>query len=50
MLLEDFTFQFSDGWWKYDFDKLGRIWMCKHDSGASWSNGGYYSRYRLMGE
>ncbi|MFZ4059289.1 MAG: glycoside hydrolase family 2 TIM barrel-domain containing protein [Ferruginibacter sp.] len=32
-----FTFQFSDGWWKsgqtYNLDK--------HDSTASWSNGGY---------
>ena len=33
-----FTFQFSDGWWK-----LGQTEnLDVHDSGASWSNGGYY--------
>ncbi len=37
-----FTFQFSDGWWKngqtYNLDK--------HDSTASWSNGGYQNDYK----
>ncbi len=32
-----FTFQFSDGWWKSGQD----INLEKHDSTASWSNGGY---------
>ena len=32
-----FTFQFSDGWWKSGQD----INLYKHDSTASWSNGGY---------
>ena len=32
-----FTFQFSDGWWKSGLD----INLEKHDSTASWSNGGY---------
>jgi exo-beta-1,3-glucanase (GH17 family) len=36
-----FTFQFSDGWWKvgqtYDLDV--------HNTGASWSNGGYRCDY-----
>lgn len=32
-----FTFQFSDGWWKSGQD----INLDKHDSTASWSNGGY---------
>lgn len=32
-----FTFQFSDGWWKSGLD----INLDKHDSTASWSNGGY---------
>lgn len=32
-----FTFQFSDGWWKYGQTKNLEI----HDSNASWSNGGY---------
>jgi hypothetical protein len=33
-----FTFQFSDGWWKFGQTKdLG-----VHDNNASWSNGGYY--------
>ena len=32
-----FTFQFSDGWWKYgQTDNLS-----VHDNNASWSNGGY---------
>jgi len=34
-----FTFQFSDGWWKYGFDD--RKNADKHDNNASWSNGGY---------
>ncbi|APD05960.1 beta-glucuronidase [Flavobacteriaceae bacterium UJ101] len=32
-----FTFQFSDGWWKYGQTKN----LDKHDNNASWSNGGY---------
>lgn len=32
-----FTFQFSDGWWKYDQTKNFEV----HDNNASWSNGGY---------
>lgn len=32
-----FTFQFSDGWWKYGQTKNLEI----HDKNASWSNGGY---------
>ena len=35
--LGGFTFQFSDGWWKYGQTKNLDI----HDSNASWSNGGY---------
>lgn len=36
-----FTFQFSDGWWKYkQTENLG-----VHDSNASWSNGGYQSDF-----
>ena len=35
--LGGFTFQFSDGWWKYGQDKNLDI----HDTHASWSNGGY---------
>jgi len=34
-----FTFQFSDGWWKYGFDDRKNADL--HDSNASWSNGGY---------
>ncbi len=34
-----FTFQFSDGWWKYGFDD--RIKADSHDHNASWENGGY---------
>ncbi|WP_250432521.1 glycoside hydrolase family 2 TIM barrel-domain containing protein [Hanstruepera flava] len=34
-----FTFQFSDGWWKYGFDD--RVNADVHDSNASWANGGY---------
>ena len=36
-----FTFQFSDGWWKYNFDK--RKNASKHDSISTWANGGYTS-------
>jgi hypothetical protein len=32
-----YTFQFSDGWWKYGQTKNLDV----HDSNASWSNGGY---------
>ncbi len=36
-----FTFQFSDGWWKYgQTDNLSI-----HDNNASWSNGGYLFDY-----
>ncbi len=33
-----FTFQFSDGWWKFGQTKN----LSVHDNNASWSNGGYY--------
>ena len=36
-----FTFQFSDGWWKYDQTKNFEI----HDNFAGWSNGGYQYDY-----
>ena len=36
-----FTFQFSDGWWKYG----QTINLDIHDTNASWSNGGYYRDY-----
>jgi len=35
--LGGFTFQFSDGWWKYGQTKN----LDAHDDNASWSNGGY---------
>ena len=35
--LGGFTFQFSDGWWKYGQTKN----LESHDSNASWANGGY---------
>jgi len=35
--LGGFTFQFSDGWWKFTQTKNLDI----HDTNASWSNGGY---------
>ena len=38
-----FTFQFSDGWWKFGQTKNLDI----HDSNASWSNGGYQSDFKL---
>ena len=34
-----FTFQFSDGWWKFGFDD--RENADRHDTNASWANGGY---------
>ncbi len=34
-----FTFQFSDGWWKFGFDKRKNADV--HDNNASWANGGY---------
>lgn len=40
-----FTFQFSDGWWKYGQTKNLDI----HDTNASWSNGGYSFDY-LQGQ
>ena len=40
--LGGFTFQFSDGWWK--FKQTSNLDV--HDSNASWSNGGYYSDYQ----
>ncbi len=36
-----FTFQFSDGWWKFGQTKNLDI----HDNNASWANGGYYIDY-----
>jgi hypothetical protein len=35
--LGGFTFQFSDGWWKFGQTKNLDV----HDNNASWSNGGY---------
>jgi len=40
--LGGFTFQFSDGWWKYGQTKNLDI----HDNNASWSNGGYDRDYK----
>ncbi|MBP6447831.1 MAG: glycosidase [Saprospiraceae bacterium] len=40
-----YTFQFSDGWWKFGQTKFLDI----HDSNASWSNGGYFTDY-VQGE
>lgn len=37
-----YTFQFSDGWWKYGQTKN----LEQHDSNASWSNGGYIFDYK----
>ena len=42
-----FTFQFSDGWWKFGFDD--RKYADVHDNNASWENGGYYFDHE-MGE
>ena len=39
--LGGFTFQFSDGWWKYSQTKNLDV----HDTNASWSNGGYSSDF-----
>lgn len=36
-----YTFQFSDGWWKFGQTKNLDI----HDQNASWSNGGYFFDY-----
>ena len=38
-----FTFQFSDGWWKYGFDDRENADI--HDNNASWANGGYLIDY-----
>jgi hypothetical protein len=40
-----FTFQFSDGWWKFGQTKNLEV----HDQNASWSNGGYLFDY-IAGE
>jgi hypothetical protein len=37
-----FTFQFSDGWWKFGQTKN----LSVHDNNASWSNGGYLRDYK----
>ncbi len=42
-----FTFQFSDGWWKYGFDDRKNADV--HDNNASWANGGY-ARDLIQGE
>ena len=39
--LGGFTFQFSDGWWKYDQKSNLDV----HDTSASWANGGYKFDY-----
>ncbi len=43
-----FTFQFSDGWWKYGFDDRKNADL--HDNNASWSNGGYSKDLEKEGE
>ena len=43
-----FTFQFSDGWWKYGFDDRKNADV--HDDNASWSNGGYARDLEKEGE
>jgi len=40
--LGGFTFQFSDGWWKFGQTKDLDV----HDNNASWSNGGYYIDFK----
>ena len=42
-----FTFQFSDGWWKFGFDDRKNADV--HDNNASWSNGGYFKDF-VQGE
>jgi hypothetical protein len=37
-----FTFQFSDGWWKFEQTKNLEV----HDNNASWANGGYGFDYK----
>jgi hypothetical protein len=37
-----FTFQFSDGWWKFEQTKNLEV----HDNSASWANGGYVSDFK----
>ncbi|MEM6642260.1 MAG: glycoside hydrolase family 2 TIM barrel-domain containing protein [Bacteroidota bacterium] len=37
-----FTFQFSDGWWKYGQTKNLDV----HDNNASWANGGYQADFQ----
>ena len=37
-----FTFQFSDGWWKYSQTTN----LDEHDVNASWSNGGYQNDFK----
>ena len=37
-----YTFQFSDGWWKFGQTKN----LDLHDANASWSNGGYFHDYK----
>ena len=37
-----FTFQFSDGWWKFGQTKNLNL----HDNNASWANGGYQSDFK----
>ena len=39
-----FTFQFSDGWWKYGFEDREKADL--HDNNASWANGGYLRDYK----
>lgn len=39
--LGGFTFQFSDGWWKYGQTKNLDV----HDTNASWANGGYQNDF-----
>lgn len=43
--LGGFTFQFSDGWWKYGQTSN----LSVHDNNASWSNGGYLNDF-VQGE
>lgn len=38
-----FTFQFSDGWWKYGQTKNLNV----HDNNASWANGGYLRDFEV---